>query len=157
MVQLCFSSLRNDGYSHDLQQCRPKLSLRHSPSLSPVAVAMISDSVRDEINLLLSRHQVSAVLGWEKISKVLAENNLSLHARIPPEEMGVSLANRSGMIADVGKAHNVGHDICMQAFTLSKASHATAFMMPKASGERKKITYAKLHRFAIRLVLRLYD
>ena len=118
---------------------------------------MISDSVRDEINLLLSRHQVSAVLGWEKISKVLTEHNLSLHARIPPEQIGVSLANRPGMIADVGKAHNVGHGICMQGFTLSKTSHATAFMIPKASGERKKITDAKVHRFAIRLALGCYD
>ena len=113
---------------------------------------MISDSVRDEINLLIGRHQVSAVLGWSKISKILVENNLSFPARIPPEQVGVSLANRSGMYADVGKSHNVGYDICTQGFTMGKTSHATAFLMPKDSGERKKIAAAKLHRFATGLI-----
>jgi hypothetical protein len=105
---------------------------------------MISPELKDQVNLIMTRHQVSAASGWDQINKLLKDAGVSYDAAIPPEQLGVSLANRSGLLADVGRAHNIGADITSQGWVLSKTQHATCFQMPKGQAERDAITKAKL-------------
>ena len=101
---------------------------------------MISPELKDQVNLIMTRHQVSAASGWDQINKLLKDAGVSYDAAIPPEQLGVSLANRSGLLADVGRAHNIGADITSQGWVLSKTQHATCFQMPKGQAERDVIT-----------------
>ena len=110
---------------------------------------MIPDALRDEVRELMSRHKVAAALGWSKIHSKLVHHKLSQRKRLTPEEIGVSPRNRSGTLADVNKAHDIGSDIIEQGFVLEKTSGATCFVMPTSAKDKRHATEVNSYRFAI--------
>ena len=109
----------------------------------------ISEELKNEVSELMSRHGVAAALGWSKIHTLLQRAKLSLQKKVIPEEIGAHPCNRSGLLADVSKSHDIGGAIIDQGFVLSKTQLATAFVMPKSTKAARHATDLNAWRFAL--------
>jgi hypothetical protein len=97
-----------------------------------LAMAGVPQEAQATIIEIMDTYSDKLVLGWDKIKTFCLSSTpkLAWHQRIAPHVVGMCVANRSGTLGDVTRAHELGAKIQAQGFVESKTEGATCFVAP---------------------------